>query len=144
MNTGRNILIGIVSVIGLVALILMSLLGRGCDTANKMADQTVFNASKHVWNLENFKKQYAAYNQHVSLYSTSKQRIKKLEEKNIFSGQSYDNAVTQSMGAEQMARNIASKYNAASNTDYQAVWKNVMVGSEPLPERLNPDQDLDL
>ena len=140
----HKILIGILVVLGITALIVISFFGKGYDTANRMADQTIFNASEHVWNLENFKEQYAAYQQHVSLYATAKNNITRLEEKGIFEGQSYDNYITQKMGSEQMARNIASKYHSASNIAYKEVWKNIMVNGTPLPDILYPDNDLDL
>jgi hypothetical protein len=123
--------VGAVIIIGVVLLFALGILGRGCGTASKMADQTVFNADKNVWSYEEFHKKYEQYTQYTEQIKDAEARRSQLEAKNVTSGQEYDNINMEISGARQMMRRIASDYNAMSAIAYQKVRK-----SKNLPEKL--------
>lgn len=128
----KKVLIGIFVVVGIIALVGVSLLSRGCNTASEMADKTVFNADKHVWSYEQFKHQYEAFQQHVDLYASAKVNMKELTDANVPRDDAeFRNLIMQKTGAMQMARNIAKEYNAMSRIAYQKIWKG-----DNLPETL--------
>jgi len=117
--------------LALVALVVIGLFSRGCVTASKMADQTVFNADKHVWSYEEFHRKYEQYQQYTAQEETATKELEKLEAKGITSGQRYDNLVMEKDGVRNMKARIAADYNAMSKICYQGIWK-----SKGLPEKL--------
>lgn len=124
----------VLSIIGIILLVLtLSILGRGVDTASKMADQTVFNASKNVWTYEQFYKQYESYKGFEAQIVAAKQALEELKTSGTTSGQAYDALVMEIAGARQMKTRIANEYNSMSSIAYQGTWKGV-----GLPERLDP------
>jgi hypothetical protein len=128
----NKVLIGIAVAVAIVLLVVVSLVGRGCNTASEMADKTVFNADKHVWSYEQFKHQYEAFQQHVDLYASAKVNMKELTDANVPRDDAeFRNLIMQKTGAMQMARNIAKEYNAMSQIAYQKIWKG-----DNLPETL--------
>lgn len=120
-------------VVGCAAIFLLVVFSgvmRGCDTASKMADQTVFNADKHVWSYEEFRRQFAQYEQYKGQLADVESRLAALEKSGVRSGQRYDNLVMETDGVRQMMRRIAANYNAMSRVAYQKIWKG------DLPEKL--------
>jgi hypothetical protein len=115
----------------IVALSALGVLGRGCDTASRMADQTVFNADKNVWTYEQFHRQHSQYQQYTKQEKEVSLRIAELEAKNIRSGQRYDNLATELDGVRAMKNRIAADYNAMSDIAYQGIWR-----SRGLPQKL--------
>ena len=115
------------SIIGFVG----GIFNKGVKTASKMADQTIFNADKHVWTYEKFRANVADFDQHMTTWTGSAKRCKSLEEKGKDDTQSYDNAVMMRDGAWQMMARIAGDYNKMSAVAYQKIWKG------QLPERLD-------
>lgn len=112
-------------------LLLLSLLVRGTDTASRMADQTVFNASKHVWSYEEFHRKHAQYEQYSDQITSARAEMALLEKKGTATGQRYDNLAMELDGARNMIKRIAAEYNAMSQIAYQSAWK-----SKGLPDRL--------
>jgi len=112
------LLLAIGFVVGIV-----STVNRGCNTANEMADQTVLNASRNVWSYEQFHKQYQAYEQYRLQLDEAETRLVALKADGTKSGQEYDNLVTEIAGLRNMKHRIAADYNAASQIDYQSIWK---------------------
>jgi len=120
-------------IIFVVILIALGLFGRGCNTASRMADKTVFNADKHVWTYEEFHRQYNSYEQYSGQEKEVRAQMADLESKGIGSGnQRYDNLATEADGIRNMKRRIAAEYNKMSEIWYQDVWR-----SKGLPDRLN-------
>ena len=99
--------------------------GKAVNTASQMADQTVFNADKHVYSYEEFKHKREAFEQHLSLYASAKEQIIELKAEAGFDRKDpeYKNLVMQKTGSMQMARNVAKEYNAMSKIAYQGIWK---------------------
>jgi hypothetical protein len=117
----------------IVLLVVMSVAGRGVDTASKMADQTVFNASKNVWSYEQFFKQYESYKSYDAQILIAQKSLDELKASGVTSGQAFEALVLEITGARQMKNRIATDYNAASKISYQAFWKD-----KGLPETLEP------
>jgi hypothetical protein len=124
------LILALAAVLGL-CLVVTAIWGRGCDTANEMADQTIFNASQNVWSYEKFHEQYAAYEQYRGQLEDAEARLEALKSEGVREGQEYDNLVTEISGIRQMQRRIAADYNAASQIAYQGIWK-----SRGLPDKL--------
>jgi hypothetical protein len=127
----RKIGIAVTVILIFVALIVLSLISRSCDTASKMADKTVFNANQHVWSYEEFYKKYNAYIEYQKQVEDAEVNIKILDSKGIIDGQERGNLVMTRDGSKQMMRRIAMDYNAMSQIAYQKVWKG-----KGLPEKL--------
>lgn len=131
----KGLFIALGIIFGVFILIVLSIatgiFTRSLDTVNKMADQTVFNASKHVYNYEDFYNKYEKYTQYQKLYESSNKRMEELDKAGKTSGQEYEGLVMQRTGTFQMMAQIASDYNKASSIWYQKVWKG-----KGLPERL--------
>ncbi|QQS22935.1 hypothetical protein IPM19_04975 [bacterium] len=127
-----KVIVGIIVVVLLfVALFLLGIIGRGVDTASKVADKTVFNEDKIVYSYEEFHRKYEAYQQYKSQQEAAEGKLKELEAKGVKSGQRYDNLAMEADGARQMRNRIASEYNAMSKIAYQGIWKD-----KGLPEKL--------
>lgn len=135
MNSGKIVVAIIVGIFGLfvlyVAAIGLGLIGRGVDTASKVANQTVFNEDKIIYSYEQFHNKHQSYLQFKKQQEDAEAKIKELEAKGITSGQRYDNLTMEADGARQMRARIAADYNAMSQISYQAIWK-----SKGLPEKL--------
>lgn len=127
-------LIGVIA-IGLFVLgVVLNTAGKGVDTIGKMADQTVFNADRHVWTYEQFRKNNADFDQHMLTWKNFAKQVDAMEKKGQFGTQPCNNAVMARDGAYQMMARISADYNKMSAVAYQNVWK----GS--LPDRLDmPD-----
>lgn len=131
MGKGKIIGLVILAVVVIAgASFVMNIVGRTAKTASQMADQTVFNADKHVYSYEEFKHKKEAFDQNVSLYeaalaqiNTLKAEAKEAGEKLDKSDPIYKNAAMQLTGSSQMVRNIAKEYNAMSKIAYQKIWK---------------------
>lgn len=127
------------AIIGLIAAFIIGgaifgLVGRGCSTASKMADKTIFNADKHVWTYEKFRQNKADFDQHMLTWKNFAKQANKLETKGKDGGQEYNNAVMARDGAYQMMARISADYNKMADVAYQKIWKG------DLPERLDmPD-----
>ncbi len=121
--------IGALSIAVLLVLIVgsfaLKIVGKTVGTASKMADQTVFNADKHVYSYEEFRHKKEAFDQHLALYATAKEQITQLKAEAGFDRKDpeYKNLVMQKTGSMQMARNVAKEYNAMSLIAYQGIWK---------------------
>lgn len=114
-----------------IGLVVFGVIGKGCGTAERMADKTVFNADRHVWTYEEFFKEANQYKQYEQQIADAQAQLADLEKKGITSGQRYDNLSSELDGVRQMMRRIAANYNAMSQIGYQGIWK-----SRGLPERL--------
>lgn len=130
---GKNVLIGILLII---ALFFFGTVVRGCnktaDTANKMADQTVFNADKHVQSYEDFKHLVENYEMHKLNMKNAERDIKDMKDANVDTNSfEYKNAINGKIGHRNMANKIAAEYNAMSKIWYQEYWK-----SDGAPEKL--------
>lgn len=108
------------------------ILGRGCKTANEMADQTVFNADKHVWSYEEFHRKYNQYEQYRVQMQDAKEVMDELEKKGMTENQRYGNLSMEYDGVRNMMKRIAAEYNTMSEIGYQKIWK-----SKGLPGRLD-------
>ncbi len=115
----------------LVILFTFGIFARGCNTASKMADQTIFNADKNVWTYDTFLLNYQRWNQYNTQYKNAQAELDRLVNSNILAGQEYDSLVMQKNGASQMKANIASEYNKMASSLYQKIWK-----SKGLPQQL--------
>lgn len=130
---------GKAAIIGLIAALIIGgavfgFIGRGCNTASRMADKTVFNADKHVWTYEQFRKNKADFDQHMLTWKNFAKQAEKLDSKGRYGSAEYNNAVMARDGAYQMMARISADYNKMSTVAYQKVWKG------DLPERLDmPD-----
>lgn len=111
-----------------------SLISRGCGTASKMADQTIFNADKHVWTYEEFRNQYASFEQHNLTFKNATLRLDLLEAKGRADTQEYNNSVMMRDGVYQMMARIASNYNKMSTVAYQKIWKGDLPARLDLPD----------
>lgn len=118
-------------VLVVIVLVVLNITGKTVGTASKMADQTVFNASGHVYSYEDFHRKWQQYQQYELQASAAQRRIDGLLERGVQGGQEYSNAVMERDGAEQMMRRIAADYNAASDIGYKGVWK-----SKGLPKKI--------
>lgn len=118
-------------VLGVIALFVAGLVGRGCDTASRMADKTVFNADRHIASYEQFKQKYESYVQFQKQQEQAEARLAELAERGVTEGAEYSNLVMERDGSRQMMNRIAADYNAMSRVSYQAIWKE-----KGLPERL--------
>jgi hypothetical protein len=131
----KNFLIGIgvVATLMLLWFVMMALglFGRATDTALNVADQTVFNASKHVYTYEEFIREKASYDEYAQQETQAENELAKLTARSVISGTEYDNLVMEKTGARNMKHRIAEKYNAMSQTAYQAPWKQ-----KGLPDKL--------
>lgn len=112
-------------------LVILSVFSRGCDTVSRMADQTVYNADKHVWSYEEFHRKSNQYDQYKIQKKQAETSLDELQKRGEISGQNYDNLVTELTGVRQMMHRLAADYNAMSEIAYQVVWK-----SKGLPEKL--------
>lgn len=120
--------------IGLSLIFIVNTCSKTTSTVGKMSDQTVFNASKHVWTYEQFRKNKADFDQHMLTWKNFHKQAVSLEEKNRYDSQEYNNSVMARDGAYQMMARISADYNKMSEVAYQNVWKG------DLPERLDmPD-----
>lgn len=128
MRTFGFICLGIALVVGMV---LFGWFMKGCNTAEKMADQTVFNASKNVWSYEQFYQKYNQYVQYNAQLSDAEKQIATLEKAGDKTSQRYNNLVTEADGVRNMMRRIAADYNTMSSVCYQKLWK-----AKGLPEKL--------
>lgn len=131
-------LISILAVIIVVVIgaVIINTCSKSIDTVGKMTDQTVFNASKHVWTYEQFRKNKADFDQHMLTWKNFHKQALSLEAKNRYDSQEYNNATMARDGAYQMMARISADYNKMSAVAYQNVWKG------DLPERLDmPDID---
>lgn len=135
MNTLK--VIGVIFLVGaaLVVLFVVGVFGKGCSTAEKMADETIFNADKHVWSYEEFHRSYNQYLQYEEQATTAQSKLDTLQAHGIITGQRYDNLANEVDGARNMMHRIAANYNAMSEIFYQSMWK-----SKGLPEKLEPDK----
>lgn len=128
----KDILFGLLFAVGFISvLVVFSILQRGCNTANEMADQTVFNASKHVNSYEDFYGKYEQYLQYKQQYEDAMSIIHKLEAEGKANTQRYDNLLIESDGTRNMMKRIAADYNKMSNISYKKIWKD-----KDLPEKL--------
>ena len=118
-------------VIGIVFLLILSVVTRGCNTTFRMADKTVFNADAHVYSYEEFHRKFQQYKQYQSQVEEVGTKVSDLETKGITSGQRYDNLVMELDGARNMMNRIAAEYNASSDIGYKGIWKD-----EGLPKYL--------
>ena len=125
--------LGILVLLVLIAgSVVMGILGKGCDTASKMADQTIFNADKHVWTYEEFYNKSEAYAQHKANYDAAKKGLAALKASGTKSDDpEYDNLVMQKTGSYQMANQVAKDYNKMADVAYQKIWRD-----KNLPEKL--------
>jgi len=108
------------------------IIGKTVNTASKMADQTVFNADKHVWTYEQFRKNKADFDQQLLTWRNFAKQAARLEAKGKDSGQEYGNSTMARDGAYQMMARISANYNKMAMVAYQKVWKG-----DGLPERLD-------
>lgn len=97
---------------------------KAFNTAERVADQTVFNADQHVYTYEEFKRQYESFQQFDLQMQGAKRQIVQLEAKGNTKSQLYDNLQTEFAGARQMRCNIAASYNAMSKIAYKYVVKS--------------------
>jgi len=118
-------------ILGIIALVALGLVCRSYDTANKMADRTVFNADQHVWSYEEFYKKYNAYVVYQKQVADAEASIKEYDSKGITGSAERDNLVMTREGSKQMMNRIAMDYNAMSQIAYQKIWKG-----KGLPEKL--------
>ena len=126
MGKGKIITLSILAIIVLMVFsFVFKTCGKAVNTVSKIADQTVFNADKHVYSYEEFKHKKEAFDQHLSLYASAKTQITELKAEIGFdrTDPEYKNLVMQKTGSMQMARNIAKEYNAMSKIAYQGIWK---------------------
>jgi uncharacterized membrane-anchored protein YhcB (DUF1043 family) len=122
----------ICAVIGIIAAIFVgTVLMRSCNTAKKMADQTILNASGNVSSYEQFLKKYNQYKQYQDQFVEADKKVSELEKAGDKISQRYCNLVTESDGVRNMMARIAADYNAMSQNCYQAIWK-----TKGLPEHL--------
>lgn len=112
-----------VAALALVALFAFGLIGRGINTANRMANQTVFNADRHVWSYEQFKAKYENYVQYDKQVKQAEAQLDTLRSRGVNGGQEYNNLVMERDGSRQMKNRIAADYNTMSRIAYQAIWK---------------------
>jgi hypothetical protein len=123
---------------GLVFSFVTGVIGKGITTASKMADQTVFNADKHVWTYEQFRKNKADFDQHFLTWKNFAKQAARLEAKGKDGSQEYNNSTMSRDGAYQMMARISADYNKMAMVAYQKVWRG-----DGLPERLDmPDLSL--
>ncbi len=115
----------------IVALTVFGVIGRGCDTASRMADKTVFNADQHIYSYEQFKTKYENYVQYKSQQDQAEEQLAKLDKRGVHDGQEYNNLVMERDGSRQMRNRLAADYNSMSRIAYQAIWKD-----RGLPDRL--------
>ena len=119
----------------LCLIVLVALSGVACQTLDRMLDQTYFNADKNVWSYEEFKRQNATYEQYSKRILEAEDRLR---EEKLLEEKADKNLIKQLnqeiQGSKNMKRDIASRYNAMSETAYQSIWK-----SNNLPERLGED-----
>jgi hypothetical protein len=104
---------------------------KSCNTVEKMADQTIFNASKNVWSYEQFFQKYNQYVQYSGQLSDAEKKVTDLEKAGDKTSQRYNNLVTEADGVRNMMRRLAADYNSMSSVCYQALWK-----AKGLPEKL--------
>jgi hypothetical protein len=130
----KKIGIAILIILAVVLVVVLSIVGRGCETASRMADQTIFNADKHVWTFEEFYRKYEAYIQYGGQKAETEKIIAGLEEKGQTDTQRYNNLTNELDGCRNMMRRIATEYNKMSDVAYQAIWKD-----KNLPEKLGPE-----
>jgi len=122
----------ICAAVGIIAAIFVAgIVGKGCNTAEKMADQTILNASGNVSSYEQFLKKYNQYQQYQNQLTVADKKIAELEKTGDKTSQRYGNLVTESDGIRNMLARIAADYNAMSQNCYQGVWK-----TKGLPEHL--------
>lgn len=118
-------------VVALVVFTALGLLGRGWDTASRMADKTVFNSDQHVYSYEQFKTKYENYIQYQKQVEQAEEQLAKLDKRGVHDGQEYNNLVMARDGSRQMMNRIAADYNSMSRIAYQVIWKE-----RGLPDRL--------
>lgn len=110
-------------------------IGKGCRTADKMMDQTIFNADKNVWTYEQFYETYERYNQYTVQIEEAEQRLTDLKEEvaatGILDPQEKKSLIMERDGARQMRKEVAKQYNKMSDVCYQKIWKG-----RGLPQRL--------
>lgn len=123
-----------IAILAVVVIGVIGLVGRGCNTASKMADKTVFNADKHVWTYEEFRNQVASFDQHNLTFKNAERRIGQLETKERTDTPEYNNSVMMRDGAYQMMARIASNYNKMAMVAYQKVWKGDLPARLDLPD----------
>jgi hypothetical protein len=106
------------------------------DTGKRMAEQTVFNADKHVWTYEQFKKNKADFDQYSLQYKKARKEMDRIEKLGNPSSmqQRYESLSMELDGSRNMMARISAEYNKMSNVAYQQVWKSMDDG---LPERLD-------
>jgi hypothetical protein len=126
MRTFGFICLAIVVLLGLV---IFGIVNRGCGTASKMADKTVFNADKHVYSYEQFYAKANQYDQYKAQLADVEKKI--FAERELLKGnarasstQRLDNLNTEADGVRNMMRRIAADYNAMSSVGYQKIWKD--------------------
>jgi hypothetical protein len=139
-NRGMSTVAIVFLVIGAIVLLgvggfVLKFVGKTVNTASEMADKTVFNASKHVWSYEQFRKNKADFDQHMLTWKNFGKQAKQLAAKGKDTGPEYNNAVMARDGAYQMMARISANYNKMAMVAYQKVWKG-----NGLPARLDmPD-----
>ena len=129
MNNKFGLVLALVLVCGASFLLTVGL--RSCHTASKIADQTVFNASKLVYTYEQFYAKHNQYQQYCGQLRDAEEQLKGVTDRG---SQEYNNLVTEIQGVRNMKRRIAGEYNAMSQVAYQSVCKG-----RGLPETLSGD-----
>lgn len=126
----------ILAILGVCALLVVSFLlgtcGKAVNTASKMADQTVFNADRHVQSYEDFHNNWQSFQQYEIQWRTAKSEIQSLRDAGQTDTDEYRSWIMQRDGAWNMMRDISQRYNKESQVAYQKIWK-----SKGLPERLD-------
>jgi len=120
-----------------ITFLIVSFTLKTCSTAEKMADQTIFNADKHIWSYEEFRNKYQSFIQYKNQYKQVRNELAKLELKGITKNQRYDNLIMELSGIRNMLYRISAEYNKMASTAYQKIWKG------DLPERLEPNLEVD-
>jgi len=114
--------------------------GKTVKTAQEMAEETVFNADKHVWTYEQFKSNYAQFQQYMLQYKKARKEMDKIEALGIPDKMRdrYGSLTMELDGSRNMMARISAEYNKMSAVGYQKIWKNTPIdGGGILPERLD-------
>jgi paraquat-inducible protein B len=119
------------TIVVVIVLIVFGWFMKGCNTAERMADQTIFSAEKNITSYEQFYAKYNQYQQYRSQLNDASKEIEKLEASGDKTSQRYANLVTEADGVRNLMRRLAADYNTASQVSYQKIWKG-----KGLPERL--------